>query len=96
MSLSSEEEEELRRLEVKRARDDNVLVLIPGGKPSDDQVVSRLRNILRDAESGRFSEFVFVAIERDRHDQANIQWTGPAGFPMLGALQRALFHLSAR
>jgi hypothetical protein len=94
MPLTPDEEDLLKRLEAKRAekKHENVLTLVVGGADSDTPLVTRLRGILKDAESGRFLEFVFVGLESS--DRANIQWTGPAEFAMLGALAKALIALS--
>ncbi len=67
----------------------NVLTLLPGGKPEDDFIVSKLRAILKDAEEGKYDDFLFVGMEKGL-DMAKVVWPKQTTFRLLGAVQKAL------
>lgn len=71
----------------------NVLTLLPGGRPEDDLVVSKIRAILRDAEEGKFDDFLFVGMKKGL-DEANVVWPKSTSFRLLGAVWKALRVLS--
>jgi len=72
---------------------DNVLTLLPGGKPEDDLIVVKLRVILKDDEDGKFDDFFFVGMKKEL-DEAQLVWPRQVSFRLLGAIQKALRVLS--
>lgn len=67
---------------------ENVLTLLPGGKPGDSMVVMKLREILKDAEAGKFDDFLFIGMKTGL-DEAQISWPMLICFRLRGALQKA-------
>ena len=91
--LTEEEKELLKQLQEKDSKT-NVIRLIPGGKEDNNILVEKLRFLLQAAEQGEFQEFVFIGLHNS--DKANIQWSGPVTFAMLGAINRAVHILNNR
>lgn len=95
--LTPEEQTQLDLLMKKSAEpsvtstdeDGKIIRLLPGGRQDGTPLVEKLRAIVKDAENGRYLEFVFIGVETDASRGANVQWCPETTFRMRGALSTA-------
>ncbi len=100
MALTPDEQKTFDELQRKATEPEirvgeKVIRLIPGGKRDDTPIVEKLRQILRDAEAGRYEDFVFIGAVFGT-DTGDLRWTTSAGsmtLKMWGAITRAIHFL---